>query len=171
MTVRPALHPPRLIHWIERVCLHASAAMLLVIVVINGLSVFFRYALDAPFAWSEETMRYGNIWVTYLGAVSAYIARDHMKIEIPIAADGLVGRICNILALACVIVLALLMVWLGTRGALANLSQRSPSARIPMAVPYAAVPLAGLGILLASVFALVSSLRRVVRGIGKSDDA
>ncbi len=153
--------PPRFILWIERVCLHASAAMLLAIVIINGLSVFFRYALDAPFSWSEETMRYGNIWVTYLGAVSAYIARDHMKIEIPIRPDGMLARISNVLALACVIILAVMMIWLGTRGALANLTQNSPSARIPMALPYAAVPLAGLGILLASVFGLLSSLRRV----------
>lgn len=135
--------------------------MLLVIVVINGLSVLFRYAFDAPFAWSEETMRYGNIWVTYLGAVAAYIANDHMRVEIPVPFDSLFGRISRGVGVVCIIVLAALMIWLGTRGAIANLTQRSPSARIPMALPYAAVPLAGLGILAASVLGVVSALRRV----------
>lgn len=138
--------------------------MLLAIVVINGLSVFFRYVLEAPFAWSEETMRYGNIWVTYLGAVAAYIAHDHMRVEIPIPTDSLFGRISKVVGLVCIILLAALMIWLGTRGAIANLTQRSPSARIPMALPYAAVPIAGLGILAASAFAVVSALRRVPQG-------
>ncbi|WP_161635623.1 TRAP transporter small permease [Actibacterium mucosum] len=151
----------RLVRGVDQWALNLAAAMLLAIVCVNALSIFFRYVVEAPLSWSEEAMRYGNIWVTYLGAIAAQVRSDHMRLELPYASHPTMGQVLRLFGAAAAIVLALFLVWLGTRGALAALGQRSPSARIPMSLPYAAVPLAGIGILLAAGYSFLCALRRV----------
>ena len=118
-----------------------AGAALLSIVLINGAAIGFRYVLEAPLSWSEEVMRYANIWLTFLGAVSAFVREEHMAVSPPW--PDWIWRPLRVLHLVLAIGLAAAMVWLGWHGAMDNLSQRSPSAGIVMAIPYAAVPVAG----------------------------
>src|SRR3546814_427268 len=150
---------PRFLSWLDTGAISIAAFLLLAIVAIDGLSVFYRYVLDAPFSWSEEVMRYCNIWLSYLGAISAFLHREHMKIDLAFNSTGRLGRILNIIGLLATVVVAGAMLVLGAERAIANLTQVSPSAGIVMAVPYAAVPVAGAGILIAALFFMWNALR------------
>ncbi|RUT28867.1 TRAP transporter small permease [Arsenicitalea aurantiaca] len=159
----------RLVHWIDTGTLTIAALLLLGIVIIDGLSVLFRYVFSAPFSWSEEVMRYCNIWLSFLGAVSAFVRREHMTVELGLTSgNGIIARVLGVLGLLIIMVVAGYMVIYGVRGATANLGQMSPSAGISMAVPYAAVPVAGLLIIVVSLFFLLSNLRRAERQIADS---
>ena len=150
----------RVVAFVDKTALNLAAAMLLAIVLVNAASIFFRYVIEAPLSWSEESMRYGNIWVTYLGAIVAQVRADNMRLELPYADHPLAGRVLKLYGALAAVVLAGFLIWLGTRGALAALGQRSPSARIPMSLPYAAVPLAGIGIALAAAHSFFTALSR-----------
>ncbi len=48
---------------------------------ITILQVIFRYLLKIPFVWSEEFTRFLFIWIVWLGAALATVAKKHMVIE------------------------------------------------------------------------------------------
>ncbi len=103
-------------------------------------------------------MRYANIWLAFLGAASAFVADEHMAIELPfLQRQHWIKRSAATLRYGCAILLAAAAIWLGTRGAIANLAQRSPSAGIVMAIPYAAVPAGAVLILLAAIYKLAAT--------------
>ena len=126
---------------IDRLAGDLAGLALLAIVLVNGVAIAFRYLLDAPLSWSEEVMRYTNIWLTFLGAASAFVRDEHMAISSPLPTA--LRPALRVLSLLVAISLSLALIVLGTGAAVDNLAQRSPSAGILMAIPYAALPLSG----------------------------
>ena len=125
-----------------------SAVLLGAIVVVNVLQVFFRYVVGDPLGWTEEVMRYAVVWVTFLASVAAVYRGEHMAIEVigpflPPPAQ----RVLYILVLLCIAAFCAVLVWQGFPLAWRNAAQTSPSAEIPMIVPYVSVAVGGLLIL------------------------
>lgn len=59
----------------------AIAGLALVgIVVMIGVQVFFRFALNSPIPWAEELGRYLHIWVVFLGAAAVESSRGHIRV-------------------------------------------------------------------------------------------
>ena len=58
-----------------------AAAALLVIVVLNGVNIVFRYFFRAPFSWAEEAMLYLMIFGVYAAAVSVAWQQAHIRID------------------------------------------------------------------------------------------
>ena len=56
-------------------------ALGLTMAVIVITQVFFRYVVNDSLFWSEELARYLLVWLTFLGATSAYYRGVHPKIE------------------------------------------------------------------------------------------
>lgn len=122
--------------------IEAISAVLLVAVILMNLSqVYFRYVLVDPLSWSEEAMRYTTTWMVMLAGGAALFRDEHMAINLlgENAPDGL-RRALRLLVLGSVAGFCGLLMWRGFPAALDNFRQVSPATRIPMALPYLAIP-------------------------------
>jgi TRAP-type C4-dicarboxylate transport system permease small subunit len=121
------------------------------IVVILGLAmlislsagVLFRYVLDSPLTWSDETAIFSLVWLTFIGGSMGIKTQKSAAVSIFI--DRFSGKIKNILfgigLLAALIfvayILYLSIIWLSSP---TILIQKSNSMQLPMIIPYMSVP-------------------------------
>ncbi|WP_337248142.1 TRAP transporter small permease [Rhodovulum sulfidophilum] len=120
-----------------------------------------RYVFNYSIAWSEETATFAQIWLALLGAGIAMRHNQHVGVDFLILKAPLqVQRVFNLAAFALgawflgvVVVGSVSMVGIG-------LIVKSPALRMPMAIPYSALPVGFAYFLLE--FAL-SSLPRILR--------
>lgn len=129
-----------------------AACLLTAVILMNLAQVFFRYVLVDPISWTEETMRYSTTWMVMLAAAPAFLRREHMEISL---FDGVksprVRRVVNLVMHACVAGFCLLLIWEGFPAAIDNMRQVSPAVRIPMTIPYLAIPVGATLILINTV--------------------
>jgi len=114
-----------------------------VIVVVGFAQVLFRFVFESPLSWSEELVRYVFIWSVFLTAAIGFNLNSHISIDFlttwyPPRLQRVVALVswgCVILGVVVVFVLGMQLiqspsVWL----------QKSPAMEISMTVPYAAIP-------------------------------
>lgn len=129
--------------------------------------VFMRYALNDALTWSEEVARYSMVWLSFLGGGLVFRRGGHVAI------DFLVEKLPNgffrytVMALAQLAALAFLavLVWQGQSVMARGAFMTTPALRIPMSVPYAAIPL-GAALM---IYHLVAANVVSVLGAGKPD--
>lgn len=131
-----------------------------VTMVILGFSqVLFRFAFHISLAWSEELVRYVFIWSVFLTAALAFNLNTHIIIDFLTVWYSPRGkRIAALISWGCVIVGVAILFVLGMQliEAPSVRFQKSPAMELPMAVPYAAIPLG-------SVLMMVNVLRAAWR--------
>jgi TRAP-type C4-dicarboxylate transport system permease small subunit len=143
---------------------YIAAILLAVMTVLVFLQVLFRYWLQLPLDWGEEVSRYLFIWSAMLGAAIAAKRRAHFGIDFLVTA--LPSPVQTAIAISvnlCICALMGVVAVQGTKLALSNLSQISPTLAIPMAVPYAAVPVCALLMLIYTIsetWAIVSGAKK-----------
>jgi TRAP-type C4-dicarboxylate transport system permease small subunit len=143
---------------------YIAAILLAVMTVLVFLQVLFRYWLQLPLDWGEEVSRYLFIWSAMLGAAIAAKRRAHFGIDFLVTA--LPSPVQTAIAIGvnlCICALMGVVAVQGTKLALSNLSQISPTLAIPMAVPYAAVPVCALLMLIYTIsetWAVVSGAKK-----------
>jgi len=143
---------------------YIAAILLAVMTVLVFLQVLFRYWLQLPLDWGEEVSRYLFIWSAMLGAAIATKRRAHFGIDflvraLPFPVQTAIAVGVNL----CICALMGVVAVQGTKLALSNLSQISPTLAIPMAVPYAAVPVCALLMLIytiAETWAIASDAKK-----------
>jgi len=143
---------------------YIAAILLAVMTVLVFLQVLFRYWLQLPLDWGEEVSRYLFIWSAMLGAAIATKRRAHFGIDflvraLPFPVQTAIAVGVNL----CICALMGVVAVQGTKLALSNLSQISPTLAIPMAVPYAAVPVCALLMLfytISETWAIVSDAKK-----------
>lgn len=54
------------------------------------LQVFFRYVLNSPLIWTEESARYLYVWVTFITA--GYCVHEHLHVEMTIFSNLIKGK-------------------------------------------------------------------------------
>jgi len=114
-----------------------------VIVVVGFAQVLFRFVFASPLSWSEELVRYVFIWSVFLTAAIGFNLNSHISIDFlttwyPPRLQRMVALVswgCVILGVVVVFVLGMQLiqspsVWL----------QKSPAMEISMTLPYAAIP-------------------------------
>lgn len=142
---------------VELVC----AVLLLELVLVLFVAVVFRYVLARPLGWPEEVARFSLVWLTFLGSYLAFRRGAHIHVDLlamRLAARGrrrlaLVGNLLMALATA-------LLVREGITYASTFFDDPSPYLRYPIGLQYLALPVGGLGWLLA----IAARLGGVVRG-------
>lgn len=135
---------------LDRVVEPVCAAILLAIVLVLFVAVIFRYALNRPLGWPEEVARLGLVWLTFLGAYLAFRRGAHIHVDLLVM--KLSGRARLRLALVGNLLMALaiaLLIREGVTYATAFFDDPSPYLRFPIGLQYIALPVAGIGWLLA----------------------
>lgn len=105
------------------------------------LQVLFRYALHLPLFWTEEFARYCLVWSSLLGASVALKRGEHIAVTLVL--EHLTKNSARILIMVSRISVAVIlgvMTWGGIRLVIVTSAQISPALRIPMALPYLALP-------------------------------
>jgi TRAP-type C4-dicarboxylate transport system permease small subunit len=127
----------------------AAVALLAVTVALVILQVIFRYVLNSSLSWSEEAARYLFIWSAVLGFSSSVHARRLFSFDMVARRLSARGRaICAGLFLIAAAGFLWALVIGGSALVAGTASQTSPAMSLPMSVPYAALPVAGVLIVL-----------------------
>jgi len=121
----------------------AVGAILLLATYILFQAVVLRYLANYAFSWSEEVVRYSIVWLVFLGGSiaarrGAHISMDILVVYLPPRVRLFVLGVASALAAGFTLVTAYYGVLL--TAAIWQYGQRSPAAEIPMALPFAAIP-------------------------------
>ncbi len=141
--------------WLNRLCEIALIVILSAMAVVVFLQVLFRYVLHLPLFWTEEFARYCLVWASLLGAAVALKRQEHIAVtffleRFPPRATGLITTVARI----SVALILGVMTWGGVKLVLVTSAQISPALRIPMAIPYLALPI-GSAIMLFHMISLL----------------
>jgi TRAP-type C4-dicarboxylate transport system permease small subunit len=145
---------------IQRVMVAALATIVVAQVLVVLWGVATRFVLDDPSPWTEETAVQLMIWLTMIGAAVADYRREHLGVDYVVAKFHPAGRLpMLVVAELCVVAFAVAAMTYG--GAILMMQtlddgQLLPALAIRKGWVYAAVPIAGVTIVL-------SGIERIVR--------
>jgi TRAP-type C4-dicarboxylate transport system permease small subunit len=130
-------------------------------VAVLSWQVFSRYALGTPSTFSEETLRFGAVWLSLLGAAYSAGRGTHMAVDL--LRDRTRGRLRQALELlvpvAFIVFAVVVLIVGGLRAVEIAQSQYTAVMRLPMGAVYAALPASGALIVLYSILNLIDLLR------------
>lgn len=149
--------------WAERSCLVLLVAM----TTVTFAQVFFRFVIVRSLPWSEEFSRYALVWASFLGASVA------LKRGLHIGVEAFVGKLVEKkrrqvyqLTLFLMMIFLLFVIIKGLQMASFNMRQSSPAMRIPMGLPYLAIPVGSILMFLHLLNEAVSGWTREARFLG-----
>ena len=128
------------------------------------IEVVFRYVLLFPLFWTEEFARYCLVWSSLLAAAIALKRGQH--IAVTFVAERFPKRIRAMACLAGDIFVATMLtviLWGGIYLVILTRHQLSPAMRLPMSLPYMAIP-AGSAVMLLHVLSSIYRRSREIIG-------
>ena len=136
----------------------AVGAIILVATYVLFQGVVLRYVFNYAFPWTEEVVRYSIVWLVFLGGSiaarrGAHIAMDIVVVYLPPRAKLFFMGVAT--ALTCLFTVVMTYYGVLLTWSIWNYRQLSPAAEIPMAIPFAAIP---VGCALMSIRFFVTAL-------------
>lgn len=129
-----------------------AGLVLIAVTILNLAAVFMRYVMLDSISWSEEMMRYGAVWVTFLAAAGVSLREEHLSLEL---FRHVGGPACRKLHSALIHLLAAgfagVVLYQGVIYCLENGMQTSPTLGLPMVYAYGALVIGGGLLLLAEL--------------------
>lgn len=140
-----------------------SAAMVTVIL----YQIVLRYCFAAANVWAEELARFMFVWVTTLGASIAIRRNVHLRVDLVV--DFLKPKprfILQIITYTAILIFLIYLCRLGIDLMGRTMINKSAGLRIPMAYPYAAIPVGGTFMIL-SCIEFIAKKVEALRELGK----
>lgn len=134
-----------------------------VISIIMGLEVFFRYFLGFSLFWVDELSRYLFIWIIFIGASIAL--KENYLTTITFFTDKFSKKLQIYIKLTSYLIISfflVLILYYGIYFTIFSRSQISPALNIPMSIPYLAIPIGSLLMILHTIiliYNLITSLQ------------
>ncbi len=126
--------------WVEYLLFGLGLSMALVV----AMQVFFRYALNHSLFWSEELARFMLVWLSFLGASTAYKRGLHPGVDILTSRLPPVWRnTCSHLVHVVSLALFIVMIVYGVGFAYFIRTQISPALYLPKWTVFAIIPVSG----------------------------
>lgn len=151
---------------------YLAAAMLAAICVSIFLGVFARYFLHIGLGWTEETARFLQIWMTFLGASIAVKRWGHFQLMLLEARlPPRLRRCTRLFATAMVVLLSGGLLVQGIRLVGVTWNQSSPMLGVPIGAVYLVVPASGVLMLVFGLGHLVAAWREVPASLATHPDA
>ena len=128
-------------HWVEYLLFGLGLSMALVV----ALQVFFRYVLNHSLFWSEELARFMLVWLSFLGASTAYKRGLHPGVDVlTTRLSATLQKVCLQLVHLFSLILFGTMVVYGTQFAYFIRAQISPALYLPKWTVFSIIPISGL---------------------------
>lgn len=138
----------------------AAVALLVAMSAVVFLQVVYRFILQSPLSWSDELSRFLFIWATFLGSAIAVRRGGHFGVEMVVKL--LPPPLQRALALGNAVAIMVLLALLTYYGMLLverTSRQLSTGLQIQMSIPYLAIPVASMLMLLEIFFLTIDTLR------------
>jgi TRAP-type C4-dicarboxylate transport system permease small subunit len=140
------------------ICLITMSFMVIIIFA----QVISRYVFNASFSWSEEIARFLMVWVTFAG--SAYAFRKGAHIGITALVEALpnnYGFYVKLLSRFLTILFFIVLGYYGWEHTAQQLAigQVAPATRLPVAIPYSAVPIGSILVIIRVVDQTIEDIR------------
>ena len=117
------------------------------------LQVLFRFVIEKPLSWSEEVSRYLFVWIVWIGAALVFADKAHVGIDLlVIKFSSRWQRRIEITVYLVFLFPMCIMLYQGFALATLNMNQPSAALRMPMGIPYAAIPIAAFVMILNTTF-------------------
>jgi len=128
------------------------------------LTVFFRFVIHLPLAWSEDISRALMVWISFLGSSAAlkrglHISLDLVRDNLPPGARKAVSIFCSIL----ILIFLAITLWLGVKSSIRQWGQTATYFEIPITFIYGSAPL-GMAIMVLHVLSDISGKLFVMDG-------
>lgn len=99
-----------MIRFLFRAASAFGALSVAALVIVTSASVFARYLLGAPIAWTEEVSGLLMIWIVMIGAIACEANRQHLSVDL--LEVRLPPRARRILVVGVTLVSVVLLVWM-----------------------------------------------------------
>ena len=150
----------KLLKPIDRAIEYALTSLGLFMVIVGFLQVTSRYLFKNPLVWSEELLRYVFVWLIFLG--TALGLRRKVHIRITFITDILPQKIRPWFGLCSDILIMFftsILLWKSVYLCITQADQLSSALRIPITIPYLAMPVGSVLILLYALADAVNSVK------------
>jgi TRAP-type transport system small permease protein len=139
---------------IDRLVRWALAANLGCMTSVVFVSVFFRYVLNRPLAWTEELASLLFAWLTFVGAYVGFRTRSHIRIDtLMTLLPPPVRRMIRNFVDLCVLVLLALFIYQGFTLTRTTWSLEFPALEISRGYLYVSLPIGACLMVLAILLA------------------
>lgn len=131
---------------LDRIEGFAMIVLMLVATIVSIIQVIARYVFNNSLYWSEETILYSLISMSFLAGSMGVRYGAHICVEVlPLMVGPRFDNIVKYIAAILGAIFALTLVYYGTRLFINtnNMGQLSPAMRIPVAYIYATIPVSG----------------------------
>lgn len=138
------------------------ATLVLMVALIFG-QVIGRYIFQNAPSWTEEAARYIHIFQVWIGAGYAVKLREHIKVSAFIDLfHGMTRKVLDLVALIIWFLMVLLVAIFGTELVMTTLQygQVAPATQIPFWLPYLAVPLGALSMMIRLILQMIEIIKK-----------
>lgn len=130
----------------------AGGLILIAVTAINLVAVFMRYVMLDSLSWSEEIMRYGSVWLTFLAAAAASYHAEHLSLDLMrFQGTPFFQRMHEAALHLLASLFAAVVLWQGVRYCLKNGMQTAPTTGVAMLWIYGAIAVGGALMLMAEL--------------------
>ncbi|MGQ8820828.1 TRAP transporter small permease [Bibersteinia trehalosi] len=155
----------KVIHYTSKTLEFFVVAILATMSCLVFLNVVLRYGFNSSINITEEVSRYLFVWLTFLGAVLAFNANQHVKVTILTARlSPKKQRVLQLLTDTLMLFCCYLMVQGSFVQFQLNLDNIAPISGIPTGITYLAGLIAGAFIALLLIIRLGSTMRQIMQG-------
>lgn len=113
-----------------------AIALAIMVVLVFG-NVVLRYLFNSGITWSEEMSRYLFVWLTFLGAISAFKNNEHLGVDMVIKRLPIKMKKVTLVISDLIILFVLILILDGSwKMTLLNIDSKAPATGMPLAFVY-----------------------------------
>lgn len=149
-----------------------GASLMAVLLIVVASSVFFRYVLNAPFAWTEEVALALFVWMVFVGSAAVVksggqVAVDILFVKLPKSFQRILLLVADVIVIGVLVAI----IWLGWAYAWDERESYTLALKVPLFWIYLAIPVGGVLMLWRTVQNLAGAVRSPSVTINPLEDA
>lgn len=154
---------------INSISLKFAALLLVISSVMIILQVILRYIFQFSFSWIEELSRYLIIYIVMLA--SSHLLKNNENPFVEIIYENMSPKIKYIVNSIFYILITLFLIFLlviGVRTSLASINKLTPALRIKWTIPYFAIPIGALLMLIQTPYLFLKNRSDYIKARGEN---